>query len=169
MSFGSVIFGGGEFGGSALTLPLPTDLLAAVADWLESDDDVVMALGHDAEDDPRIFSDEARGCELPYLVIVDVSDVPSYESLDSDSSIPITQRAQVQVSVFANGKTESKTLAKLVRNSLNDAPLVFDEGVLLYLRLDSDRGIPEPRPGPGSQVTVYHRALTFSAIVESTM
>jgi hypothetical protein len=144
-------------------VPIPLDLLEAIVARLLGDVDVSGVVGS------KVYSDFARGPVPPYLLIVDVSDKSEYESIDNADEITTLNRLMIQVSCFHTGKKTCKDMAKFVAAALNDAPLVFEDGDLLYLRLDSNKAIPEPTPGPGTATSIYHRALTFEAISEGTL
>jgi hypothetical protein len=109
---------------------------------------------------------EAAGHDapLPYLLIVDPAD---------DVHVPMTSSGDystigtVQLSVYAEGMSEvaaattARSILWRVASLVNDAPLTFDRGTLVYLRQSMpDRGLDDPDPGPNGG-PVHQRFTIF--------
>lgn len=96
-------------------------------------------------------------------MLTEVSAVPEYEAGGH-----CTGRDQFQVAVVSPGKARSRAAARLVMASLDNAPLAFEDGPLLYLRHADFVSSKDPEKGPGG-VDVWRTVVTFSAITAESI
>jgi hypothetical protein len=100
---------------------------------------------------------------LPWVRVVPVAEMPTFTT-----GAPYFADGLIQVSVFAAGSDQSRSIAALVRSALDDAPLVFANGRLMKFRhSDADRGTPES-PGVGA-VATYHYMIPFRYTVQRSL
>lgn len=142
----------------------PWDLIAACIAWLYATPDVANAFGGaaDATGRRKFFSDYALPkTSPPYAVFNEPVEVENYETPDDSGLRSSVAHGVFELEVFATEKLVARQLADMIARSLNDAPLVFTDGILLYLRR-SERRYPTLRsPGDGENVTLYKRTLEF--------
>jgi hypothetical protein len=149
--------------------PTPPDLIAACIAWLRLNAPIVAAFG-DAAATEKFGSDiEARGTAPPYLVFYEPEEDEGYETADYTGSPSSLADGTFFVEVVGPqtlGKLGTRQLAEQVVASLNDAPLTFLDGVLVYLRR-SGRKYPTFRAsGPGSNIVLWKRIIEFQYKIE---
>ena len=106
--------------------------------------------------------------DLPYAEIGEPEDEAEYQSEGEDGWAPYDDRTTIPISIFAPTAKGAKDLANLVEKSLNDAPLTFLAGELLYLRRAARANPaldPDPAPDGGDCWSV---PMTFMAITSKT-
>lgn len=142
------------------------DLQDAVMVKLAADADITTMLADGAA---GIWADESpEGVDLPWIVVHDRGGAAEYETIDALNKIGYDDTGDIQVSVFAGSRALSKALARLVETSLNDAPLVFDDGSLVSFRRDHTSTELDPDKGPDG-VDVWQTVLLFETIASSTI
>lgn len=148
---------------------LPDDLVAAAIAWLRLNPTIVAALGDAVT--PKFASDaEPRNQSPPYLVFYEPDEDEGYESIDSvrnqASSVCEGRLGMELVCPAATGKLGTRQLAETITAALNDAPLTFADGVLIYLRR-TQRHFPTIREtGPGANTVVWKRVIEFKYFIE---
>lgn len=152
------------------TPSLPPDLMAAVVAWLRLDQAVVAALGETATS-PRIFADlEARGTAAPWVSFSEPDEDESYETVD-----PTGRPSSVTAGLFhaeitgpggSGGKLAIRQLAELIGDTIEDAPLTFADGTLIYLRRTGRKFPIFREPGTGGTAQFYKRILEFEYMIE---
>jgi len=153
-------------------VPTPThpDLVAAVVARLRewSGGAIATALG-EATGVKKIWSDEVMGSpQLPWVRVTEIGEPTAVEAPESDGqSHYYGNGGQLQVSVFAAEKVQARDLRRSIIAALNDAPLVFDDGVLLGFWLHNGSYPPVKDPGVGVPTT-YHAFATFTYFVDRT-
>lgn len=152
---------------------LPPDLPAAIMQWLRQNPTVVAAFG-DTATTPKFFGDKAtwnKLPEMPYLVYDEIYEGPGlYESADDRGITHLFPEGQFQIAVFTKQKIQGRNLARMLKNVLNDAPLTFEDGILLELRWSEEMSmVADGSPGQGSAPTYYQRVVTFLYRVQREM
>jgi len=147
----------------------PPDLVAACIAWLRLQPAIVAAMGEvlGAE---KFFSDvAARSVAPPYLAFFEPDEVEGYETVDYtglNSTLTDGTLAFELVGSQALGKLGTRQLAEAIVAVLNDAPLTFIDGTLVYLRR-SERRYPTFREsGPGTNVVIWKRVCEFDYKIE---
>lgn len=146
---------------------MAADLIAAVVAQLQNNSPCATAFG-DSPSTPKFQSIQAFKAVLPYVRVLELPTSDMFQSAGQDGSPNYFEHGQLQVDVFATGESSARSLGKLVAAALNDAPLTFDDGKLLELRITSSFFAPEPDPGPGTAI-VYHRVLTFLYAIQRSL
>lgn len=146
------------------------DLPAAMIGWLRASPGVVTAFAEDtnAPTTTKFWADAARpGAALPWAV---------YEELDGDVQSMTAARGlacsietgTVRFTIVASGKKLARDLGRLVVKALDDAPLLFADGRLMYLRAQSTSFQPVANITPASP-TAYARVVNFGFMVQRTV
>lgn len=118
----------------------------------------------------KIFSDIGeRDTPLPYICFSEPEETEGYETPDSVGGSGSSMATGVFVlEVYHETKIAARQLADLLADYINDAPLEFLDGVLVYLRR-STRRYPTLRVlAPGTGVVQYKRVLEFVYMIERT-
>jgi hypothetical protein len=148
------------------------DLIAAIVAWLRANSAVVSALGENQSlpNMTKIWSDRPEGQpDLPYLVILEPdAESRTHQSIDWSGTIFAMCRSHVRMHFATSGKTQARSLMKLIASSLDDAPLSFSDGTLLYLRSE-DSYAPNYNELPPLAPNAYERVLPFLYVVERAM
>jgi len=93
-----------------------------------------------------VWTDVApQGSVFPYLILVEVAN----SHRDSDTSYGRIIDGQIQASIFGTGRVATRTLGRTLYTAVNNAPLLFQEGQLMYLRLESRMTARDPERSPG--------------------
>lgn len=146
-------------------MPDTADFMSQVVAWLEQSVALLSALGQ-TDATPKIFGDVADGSPSPpYLVITETNETPQYQGPDSTGTAYHFDRGTIAVHIFASGKTQARSIGRLVADQLNDAPIAPDDGTLLELRQSAAAFIPIGEIGPGT-TTVTCRLLTFLYLIQ---
>lgn len=146
------------------------DLPAAMIGWLRSQPTIVAAFGEDtsAPATTKFWADAARqGVALPWAV---------YEEVDGELAAMtaaggVTCRIEtglVRFVVVAEGKRAARDLGRMVMKGLDDAPLVFDDGRLMYLRARRPFFAPAGTLAPNSP-GASARVVVFETMVQRTV
>lgn len=147
----------------------PWDLIAACIAWLRTKPEIVAAFGDDATSSTslKFTSDiEPPKTDAPYAVFNEPEEFDGYETIDHTGRPSSLAEGYFQLSVYATEKLLVRKLADMVAASIDDAPLVFTDGVLVYLRR-SERKFPTfTSPGTGANVTMFKRLLEFEYKIE---
>ena len=145
--------------------PIPPDLIAACIAWLRQQPQIVSAFG-DSATTPKFVSDILpRSLGPPYLVFYEPHEDEEYETIDARGPSTIAEGV-FHVDLVGTGKFAVRQLAEQVAAALNDAPLTFLDGVLVYLRR-SVRHYPTFRTaGPSANVVEFKRILEFEYKIE---
>lgn len=145
------------------------DLVAACIAWLRLNAAIVAAFG-DTVATPKFGSDiAARGISPPYLEFYEPEEDESYETADG-TGLPSTLADGLLsfdlVCPGSLGKLGTRQLGELVIEALNDAPLTFLDGVLVYLRR-TKRHYPTFRGGgPGNNIVIWKRTMDMDYKIE---
>ncbi|MDR3582572.1 MAG: hypothetical protein P4L67_04835 [Candidatus Pacebacteria bacterium] len=147
----------------------PWDLIAACIAWLRTKPAIVAAFG-DVKGAPtgeKFVSDvELPKTDPPYVVFSEPREFEDYESRSSRGAHGSIINGVFLIEVVATEKLLARQMADAVAASLQDAPLVFSDGVLLYLRR-TERQFPKFKAtGPGGNVTLYKRIIEFEYFIE---
>lgn len=149
--------------------PTPLDLVAACIAWLRLNVAIVAAFG-DTIQTEKFGSDlAARGTSPPYLEFFEPEEDETYETIDATglpSSVTYGLLGMEIIGSQAMGKLGTRQLAEQVVAALNDAPLTFLDGVLLYLRRANRRYPTFKGQGPGQNIIVWKRAIEFRYEIE---
>lgn len=142
----------------------PADLLEAIIAHCDADATIAAALPG------GVFTDVAPlGAALPLAVVTDLGETDDWQSPTADGTVPYDDMGTIQISVFAPAKDTARAGMRVIEASLNDAPLTFTAGTLLYLRR---RGRPhttrDPDLGPDGE-DVWMQTLMFESVVSRTL
>ncbi len=111
--------------------------MAAVVAQLRATPDVVTALGEDltVEGGTKIWSEDmAFKADPPWLTYNEPGGDFGYFTRGTDGKIPYLDEGSFEISIVAPGTQQARLIGDLVVTSLNDAPLRFADGRLMYLR-----------------------------------
>jgi hypothetical protein len=126
---------------------------------------VTLAFG-EAPGAPRLFGEKAENLPPPpYLVFEEPAEQLEFESADELGVAHAFGQGQLTAGIVAAGKKQARDLGRLVAATLRDAPLTFQDGVLLEIR---PRDPYSPRiddPGVGSPAR-YQRIVEFYYVVQ---
>lgn len=156
-------YGGGNlilqgFGASvAETYP---DMPSAMIAWLRATPAVVAAFGEDASAHAttKFWADVTPSkVDLPWATYEETGSEFMYMTGDPPPSI---ETGQLRFIVVTEAKKEARDLGRLLAETLNDAPLVFDDGLLMYLRAKAPFFVPIGNILPGAS-TGYSIVLVF--------
>jgi hypothetical protein len=147
----------------------PPDLVAACIAWLRLSPTIVAAMGETATVE-KFFSDyTTRSTAPPYLAFYEPEETEGYESLDTTgltSALTDGLLAFELVAPQSLGKLGTRQLAEAIVSRLNDAPLTFADGTLVYFRR-SERRFPTFREaGSGTNAVVWKRVCEFTFKIE---
>lgn len=102
------------------------------------------------------------------------ADIPWAGYVDAGSDVQYTtgtatiETSNIQFIVVAAGKDIAESLVRLLVKTLNDAPLIFMSGRLMYLRAGSPSAIPIGDLAPNCP-NAYAYGVTFQAMTQSTV
>ncbi len=102
----------------------------------------------------------------PYLIFQEPQEAETYESESETSDSSSVSDGIVDFDVLAPSKTSARLLATLVAQTLNDAPLEFDDGGLIYFRHVSKTFPLQTTIGIDGQATVFKRTTRFRFLIE---
>ncbi len=102
----------------------------------------------------------------PYLIFQEPQESETYESESETIDSSSLSDGIVDFDVLAPSKTSARQLADLVAKTLNDAPLVFDDGGLIYFRHVSKTFPLQTTIGIDGQATVFKRTTRFRFLIE---
>jgi hypothetical protein len=147
----------------------PWDLIAACIAHLRSDPAIVAAFGDAkgvAGKDKFVSDVELPKTDLPYAIFDEPQEIEDYETQDQTNRYSSTIRGVFHLTVLADEKLAARRLGDMAAASLNDAPLVFQDGVLMYLRRSERRFPVVAATGPGPNVTMFKRVVEFMYMIE---
>jgi hypothetical protein len=147
----------------------PWDLIAACIAWLRSKPEVVAMFGDVASSSTllKFTSDvEPPRTGMPYAVFNEPEEVEHYETEDGSRRLSSTVYGAFQINVYAREKLLVRQYADSIGEALNDAPLVFTDGVLVYLRRSERLFKSMTTPGPTPDVTAFKRIVEFNYVIE---
>lgn len=139
---------------------MAADLISAIAAKLRATPSVVSAIGENVSipHGTKIWLDFAEGRPAPpWITIIEVGESITYDSSDSYA------KGDIQISVFATGKKQSRDIGRLVTSALVDSLLVFDDGYTMEIRDSAHMAQVEHAIAPGSP-TIYHYIITFTCL-----
>lgn len=144
------------------------DLESAIIAALAASSSLSTAFGH-STGTPKYFADLAEAdTDLPCLVYTDGEEDAEYESEDlADDLTPYTDAGEITIAIYAAGEAEALDLGDQVQAVLFDAPLIFDDGTLLYIRRTHRSSDIDPDKGPNGE-DVWQCTLIFKTIVART-
>ena len=143
-------------------------MIAACIDWIRRSATLVAILG-DSVTTEKIFSDVGeRNVTLPYLCFSEPEEVEGYETPGPNDHGSSLAEGMFVLEVYNVTKISARTLAEQIARRLNDAPLVFDDGELVYLRRIDRKYPTQTTLAPGTQIVQYKRVLEFSYKIERT-
>ena len=146
--------------------PLPNDLVAAAIAWLRLQPSIVAAFG-DSTMTPKFGSDLAlTKTAPPYLEFSEPDEDESYESADYTGQPSSLTDGVLGLDLVGTGKLQVRLLAEQIAAELNDAPLTFTDGVLVYLRRTTRKYPTFRETGPGTNVVIFKRYLEFDYKIE---
>jgi hypothetical protein len=144
----------------------PPDLVAAAIAWLQAQPAVASAFGSTATA-LKFGSDLAiRNTPPPYVEFFEPTEDESYETKDGTGLPSSLTDGTLGMELVGTGKLAVRLLAELVASTLNDAPLVFQDGVLIYLRRSTRKYPTFRESGPGANVVIFKRHLEFDYKIE---
>lgn len=147
----------------------PWDLIAACIAWLRRDAAIVAAFGDvkGSKRNQKFVSDvELPKTDPPYAVFDEPTEFENYESPGQDGLSSSVARGMFNLTVYTTEKLVARQYADMLAASLNDAPLQFTDGILLYLRRSERRWPTLTSPGNGENVTLYKRVLEFEYLID---
>ena len=146
--------------------PLPPDLVAAIIAWLRQQQAIVAAFG-DSATTPKFGSDlVSTKTAPPYLTFFEPDEDESYESADFTGLPSSLTDGTLGCDLVGTGKLQVRQLAEQVAAVVNDAPLTFQDGVLVYLRRTTRKFPTFTETGPGTNVLIYKRYMEFDYKIE---
>lgn len=139
---------------STTTTITPVDLLEAIEAWLNADAGLAaLAAGGAWADEAPLFT------PLPYVIITEPDG-----NWDNESNSASVEPVRVQVSVFAISKAQARSIRRYLKTLVQDAPLTFTAGTLLYLRAADRAGLKDPDRGPDGH-DIWQEIQFFDALV----
>jgi hypothetical protein len=146
----------------------PWDIIAASILQLRNTPTIVSAFGDGGYPAPKFFSDiTPRDIDPPYLVFYEPQEVETFETTDGSTPSSLVEGVY-RIDVFATGKLAARQLSEYVADCLNDAPLYFQNGVLIYLRRVQRQYPTLEVPGTGTNVVLFKRMIEFEYKFERT-
>lgn len=104
---------------------------------------------------------------LPYGTITTYTATPTFDSGEAGSNRGSVEAGSLTLAVYSTSRANCGRLAKLVRDTLTDAPLAFSAGSLMHLRPGSFSVDLDPDPGPAGE-DVWQAVTTFEFQVDAT-
>ncbi len=147
------------------------DILSAAVGYLHGNPTVAIAFGDTSTvskfwTDYAAWNSQTLEPSYPYLIFQEPQESETYESESETSDSSYTSDGIVDFDVLAPSKTSARQLADLVAKTLNDAPLVFDDGGLIYFRHVSKTFPLQTTIGIDGQATVFKRTTRFRFLIE---
>lgn len=111
--------------------------------------------------------------QFPYMVLSDPDMANEFQSRMPDGT-PYWASGQLQVSIFAVGKEQARSLGWAVHDTqanggLTDVNLTFQRGRLDYFRPTADpRSFKDPEQGPGG-VDVWQCVVIFEVAIQRSI
>lgn len=142
------------------------NLLDAMVAHMRADAALVAAFGDDvsALATDKFWPTPVRsGVELPWAVYEDGGGNTQYTT--GPASV---EDSAIRFVVVGDGRDTSLALARLLIATLNDAPLEFDDGLLMYFRCTGAPSVVPITAITGDYPNAYAYALTFSTMVQRT-
>ena len=142
---------------ATLAGPPPWDLFDAAIAWLRATPAVTtlatggLHAGY-AGPGPKV---------MPYVEVYEPNESDSFDSAGQ------VARGSLQLNVYAGSRPELRALSAALMAALQDAPLVFVSGTLLYLRPAGRSFQKETDPAPGG-VACYQEVRMFTYIVDGS-
>jgi len=147
------------------------DLPAAMIGHLRDQPTIVAAFGEDtsAPATTKLWGDEVRaGVAMPWAVYEEID----RKTTDMTAAGGVVNRLNdltIRWTVVGEGKQAVRQLAEMLIDGLNDAPLLFEGGKLMYFRSTSGPiFVPNQGIAP-STPSAYVAVVVFSAMVSSTL
>jgi hypothetical protein len=161
---------GGQGGGGAVIPPggsaVPPDLVAAVIAWIRQQPALVSAFG-DSPTTQKFGSDlAAPKTGYPYLNFFEPDEDESYETADQTGLVSSVADGTLALEIVASGKLQVRQLSEQVAAVINNAPLTFADGNLIYLYRTTRKFPTVTGTGPGTNVVVFKRYLEFDYKIE---
>jgi len=141
------------------------DLVAAAIAYLRSSS--LPSFG-DSPTTPKYFTDlQPPGTAVPYIAFDSPDEERTYES-DGTWLAEGTLTVEIACGNTTPGgaKTSARLLAEAVSAILQDAPLFFTEGDLIYFRRSERKYRAIKETGPGSNIVIYKRPIEFKYFYE---
>lgn len=162
------IFSFGHFDLSLVTPPTGNapDLPAAAIAWLRATPAVVSAFGEDtsAKATVKFHADKAwQGVRLPWATYVEIDGDVQYMTGAGGVTNTIETGA-VRFIVVSEDKKATRDLGRLLTQTLDDAPLVFDDGELMYLRAKKPFFVPVAEVTDNAP-SAYALVIIFETVV----
>ncbi len=147
------------------------DILSAAVGYLHGNTVVATAFGDTSVvskfwTDYAAWNSQTLEPSYPYLIFQEPQESDTYESESETSHSSSVSDGIVDFDVLAPSKTSVRQLADLVAQTLNDAPLVFDDGGLIYFRHVSKTFPLQTTIGVDGQATVFKRRTRFRFLIE---
>ncbi|SIN70650.1 Protein of unknown function [Singulisphaera sp. GP187] len=142
------------------------DLPAAMIAWLRASPSVVAAFAENTASPTttKFWADEARrGVGLPWAVYEETGSDLIYMTV-TESVAPSIETGQIRFTVVSAEKKRTRDLGRLVAETLNDAPLVFDDGLLMNLRARTPFSVPIEHVS-ADHPAAYARVIVFDFMV----
>ena len=144
------------------------DIIEASIDWLRQSDSIVAEFGDDKGTVDKFVSDaEPPRIEPPYAVFYEPEEVEGFETTNGTAMSSLIVGVY-RIEVFSTGKKHTRILSENLADRLNDAPLLFTNGTLIYLRRTQRRYPTIEVPGTGSNIAMFKRMLEFEYQFERT-
>jgi hypothetical protein len=151
---------------------VPYDIIEAAIAYLRTSSSIVSTFGDAPPTVPKFFSDVLqRDIPFPYLGFSEPNEVEGYETIDYGQRFSTMVQGVVEVHVRGAapqfGKKSLRQLAEgVIAPWLNDAPLVFQNGVLVYFR-KTDRQYPIiTEAGMQAGIAVYCFRMQYLYMIE---
>jgi hypothetical protein len=147
------------------------DILAASVAFLRANSLTSVAFG-DSASTSKFWTDYAGlnaqtfQPDYPYLVFQEPQESETYESQSETDDGSSLSDGIVDFDVMAPSKTTCRQLSILVAKVLNDAPLIFNDGGLVYFRHMSKTFPKMTEIGIDGQATVFKRTVRFRFLIE---
>lgn len=148
-----------------------SDLYSAVISQLRASPTLISTIGENTSvrGSTKIWMDFAEGKpSAPWIVIVELGESTEFMSADYRGTINYLCDGRFQVSCYATGRRQARSIASQVVSSLNDADLTFNDGLLMELRHSSFSAQVEHEVAPGFQA-IYHQIVEFHYKVQRNL
>lgn len=143
---------------------MAADLVSAVVDRMRAYSPLISAIGENVTTPhgTKIWVDFAEGRPSPpWITIVELGESITHDSPDQTGLAGSYATGDIQVSVFATGKKQSRSIGQMVILALVDAPLTLDDGYLIEIR-DSSRNVQVEHAIAPGYPTIYHYFVVFT-------
>ncbi len=138
------------------------DIIAASIAYLRVQPAIVSAFSDSPTGGQFKFTSdlEPRSTDPPYAVFYEPQEVESFDTTDGGDPSSLIEGVY-RIDVFATKKLVARQLSENLADALNDAPLVFTNGVLIYLRRVQRQYPTLEVPGTGTNATMFKRMIEF--------